>query len=147
MSIHDFTLFLVWKHCRHSGVKHMRLTHEAAVLQKTKLLLHRLFPDLHKIVELLRQNEVRWHWSSVSLFLLLDCSSIFGFTHYHYHGTSNVDHLSICFSPLEHCVSFWLQVEGIVLQRYGRECCRIFRLLALKGQLEQKQVWVNVLIF
>lgn len=33
-----------------------------------------------------------------------------------------------------------VQVEGIVLQRFGRECCRIFRLLALKGHLEQKQV-------
>lgn len=33
-----------------------------------------------------------------------------------------------------------MQVEGIVLQRFGRECCRIYRLLAIKGQLEQKQV-------
>lgn len=32
------------------------------------------------------------------------------------------------------------EVEGIVLQRFGRECCRIYRLLAIKGQLEQKQV-------
>lgn len=32
------------------------------------------------------------------------------------------------------------EVEGIVLQRFGRECCRIYRLLAIKGQLEQKQI-------
>ncbi|KAG0576372.1 hypothetical protein KC19_5G074800 [Ceratodon purpureus] len=32
------------------------------------------------------------------------------------------------------------EVEGIVLQRFGRECCRIFRLLVRKGQLEQKQI-------
>lgn len=32
------------------------------------------------------------------------------------------------------------ELEGIVLQRYGKESCRIFRLLAMKGQLEQKQI-------
>lgn len=32
------------------------------------------------------------------------------------------------------------ELEGIVLQRYGKESCRIFRLLCMKGQLEQKQV-------
>ncbi|KAL2652424.1 hypothetical protein R1flu_020552 [Riccia fluitans] len=32
------------------------------------------------------------------------------------------------------------EVEAIVLQRYGRESCRIFRLLMMKGQMEQKQV-------
>ncbi|KAH8967788.1 hypothetical protein BDL97_03G095100 [Sphagnum fallax] len=38
------------------------------------------------------------------------------------------------------------EVEGIVLQRYGRECCRIFRLLALKGQLEQKQIGERAMV-
>ncbi|MCO5574253.1 hypothetical protein L7F22_028035 [Adiantum nelumboides] len=32
------------------------------------------------------------------------------------------------------------ELEGIVLQRYGKETCRIFRLLCMKGQLEQKQI-------
>eukprot|EP00249_Psilotum_nudum_P011992 c23514_g1_i1 orf=77-1750(+) len=32
------------------------------------------------------------------------------------------------------------EVEGVVLQRYGRESCRIFRLLTMKGLLEQKQI-------
>ncbi|CAM6128496.1 unnamed protein product [Calypogeia fissa] len=32
------------------------------------------------------------------------------------------------------------EVEGIVLQRFGRECCRIYRLLMMKGQMEQKQI-------
>ncbi|KAG0555076.1 hypothetical protein KC19_12G142600 [Ceratodon purpureus] len=32
------------------------------------------------------------------------------------------------------------EVEGIILQRFGRECCRIYRLLSIKGQLEQKQI-------
>lgn len=32
------------------------------------------------------------------------------------------------------------ELEGIVLQRYGKETCRIFRLLSMKGQLEQKQI-------
>ncbi|CAK9225893.1 unnamed protein product [Sphagnum troendelagicum] len=53
-----------------------------------------LSPDLHKIIELLRQNEV----------------------------------------------------EGIVLQRYGQECCRIFRLLGLNGQLEQKQIGERAMV-
>ncbi|KAG6557419.1 hypothetical protein Mapa_000688 [Marchantia paleacea] len=32
------------------------------------------------------------------------------------------------------------EVEAIVLQRFGRESCRIFRLLMMKGQMEQKQI-------
>lgn len=32
------------------------------------------------------------------------------------------------------------ELEGIVLQRYGKETCRVFRLLCMKGQLEQKQI-------
>ncbi|KAH7416484.1 hypothetical protein KP509_14G093600 [Ceratopteris richardii] len=32
------------------------------------------------------------------------------------------------------------ELEGIILQRYGKETCRIFRLLCMKGQLEQKQI-------
>jgi DNA-directed RNA polymerase III subunit RPC3 len=37
-------------------------------------------------------------------------------------------------------------VEGIVLQRYGQECCRIFRLLGLNGQLEQKQIGERAMV-
>ncbi|CAK9225296.1 unnamed protein product [Sphagnum troendelagicum] len=38
------------------------------------------------------------------------------------------------------------EVEGIVLQRYGQECCRIFRLLGLNGQLEQKQIGERAMV-
>ncbi|KAJ7246343.1 hypothetical protein O6H91_Y428400 [Diphasiastrum complanatum] len=38
------------------------------------------------------------------------------------------------------------EVEGIVLQRYGRESCRIFRLLSMKGHLEQKQISDRALV-
>ncbi|XP_024521387.1 DNA-directed RNA polymerase III subunit rpc3 [Selaginella moellendorffii] len=32
------------------------------------------------------------------------------------------------------------EIEGIVLQRFGRKCCRIFRLLSTKGRLDHKQI-------
>ncbi|CAM6048254.1 unnamed protein product [Sphagnum compactum] len=38
------------------------------------------------------------------------------------------------------------EVEGIVLQRYGQECCRIFRLLGLNDQLEQKQIGERAMV-
>lgn len=38
------------------------------------------------------------------------------------------------------------EVEAIVLKRFGRESCRVFRLLAMKGQLEQKQISDQALV-
>ncbi|KAI5072187.1 hypothetical protein GOP47_0012293 [Adiantum capillus-veneris] len=38
------------------------------------------------------------------------------------------------------------ELEGIVLKRYGKETCRIFRLLSMKGQLEQKQISDTALV-
>lgn len=37
-------------------------------------------------------------------------------------------------------VVHFIQVQRIILQHFGRDCCRIFQLLAGKGPLEQKQV-------
>ena len=34
----------------------------------------------------------------------------------------------------------FLQVEAVILQRFGSTACRIFRLLLLKNNLEQRQV-------
>ncbi|KAH9330282.1 hypothetical protein KI387_002390, partial [Taxus chinensis] len=38
------------------------------------------------------------------------------------------------------------EVEAIVRKRYGIESCRIFKLLAMKGQLEQKQISEQALV-
>ncbi|CAM6025857.1 unnamed protein product [Sphagnum balticum] len=78
------------------GSQYVVRIHILSVLLITKLnsFIASLSPDLHKIIELLQQNEV----------------------------------------------------EGIVLQRYGQECCRIFRLLGLNGQLEQKQIGERAMV-
>jgi hypothetical protein len=86
---------------------------------------------MRNIIEARQKNEVNF-------LVIISAALVFIVVGFMFRLSSRFVYKATC--TVDVCGGLCVQVEGIVLQRFGRECCRIYRLLSIKGQLEQKQV-------